>query len=177
MEDQPPLVGTGAHLSAEALRVWTSLLDTSRILDTELEADLVTHHGMTHREYEILVRLDGWGGSLRMSELAHQIEASAPLISQTVSRLEARGWVERRRAASDGRGVRAFLLDAGRDALASAAAPHAALVKALLTDRLGDDLTVIAQALGSVAEHLRAHRRGEPCDDVGCPLGEVDQPT
>ena len=170
MSDDEPLVGTGAHLDPVELRVWTSLLDASRILDTELEADLIAEHGMTHREYEILVRLDGWGGSLRMSELAAQVEASAPLISQTVSRLEGRGWVARRRDAGDGRGVRAVLLDDGRAALAEAAEPHAAIVRSLLIEHLGDDVPVVARALGAVADHLRAHRRGEPCGDARCPL-------
>lgn len=163
------LVGTGAHLSADALRAWTALLDTCRILDTELELDL-ERHGMTHREYEVLVRLDGWGGSLRMSELAAQIEASQPLVTQTVARLEGRGWVERARDPEDRRGVRAVLLADGRAALAAAAGPHAAIVQRLLTDRLGPDLTVVAHALGTVADHLRAHRHGESCEDPACPL-------
>lgn len=170
MDDDPAIVGTGAHLDAEELRAWTSLLDAARILDTELEHDLVEHHHMSHREYEILVRLDGWGGSLRMSELAHQVEASAPLISQTVARLEERGWVERRRDPDDLRGVRAVLCEPGRRALAEAAVPHAAIIRSLLIDRLGDDLEGVAAALGAVADHLRAHRRGEGCGDRACPL-------
>ena len=75
------IVGTGAHLSREQLRVWTSLNDAIRIVDSEIEADLLANHHMTHREYEVLVRVDGAGGRARMSALAMQIEASAPLIT------------------------------------------------------------------------------------------------
>ena len=128
---------------------------------------------MTHREYEVLVRLDGHGGSMRMTTLAAQIEASTPLVSQTVSRLEDRAWVGRRKSTEDRRGVEAFLTAEGSAALRAAAEPHADLVRALLTDVLGDDLDAVGQALTRVADHLRSHRRGEGCDDAGCPLSEV----
>ena len=164
------LDGTGRFLSSAELRAWTGLLDTARILDAELERDLVADHAMTHREYEVLVRLDGHGGSMRMTTLAAQIEASSPLVSQTVARLEDRGWVGRRRSADDGRGVEAFLTTDGSAALRSAAEPHAAVVQALLTDVLGDELDVVGEALTRVASHLRSHRRGEGCEDSACPL-------
>ena len=164
------LDGTGRFLSAAELRVWTSLLDTARILDAELERDLLADHAMTHREYEVLVRLDGHGGALRMTTLAAQIEASSPLVSQTVSRLEARSWVGRRRSSEDGRGVEAFLTAEGSAALRAAAEPHASLVRTLLTDALGRDLDQVGEALSRVADHLRSHRRDEGCGDPSCPL-------
>ena len=164
------LDGTGRFLSSAELRAWTGLLDTARILDAELERDLVADHAMTHREYEVLVRLDGHGGSMRMTALAAQIEASSPLVSQTVARLEARAWVERRRSEEDGRGVEAYLTVEGSAALRVAAEPHAAIVRALLTDALGADLDQVGEALTRVATHLREHRRGEHCGDAGCPL-------
>ncbi len=166
------LDGTGRFLSSVELRAWTGLLDTARILDAELERDLATNHAMTHREYEVLVRLDGHGGSMRMTTLAAQIEASTPLVSQTVARLEDRAWVGRRKSTEDRRGVEAFLTPEGSAALRAAAEPHAVLVRALLTDVLGDDLEAVGEALTRVADHLRGHRRGDSCDDAGCPLGE-----
>ena len=162
--------GTGAHLSPAELRAWTSFLDAGRIIETELAAQLVDEFGMTHREYEVLVRLDGIGGRERMSVLARQIEASAPLVTQTVTRLEERGWVTRETSEADRRGVEASLTSAGRLALARAAQPHAALVRELLLEPLGEDLAIVAGALGRVADHLRAHRAGTACDDPACPL-------
>ena len=32
----------------------------------------------------------------------------------------------------------------------------------------------VAEALGTVADHLRAHRRGETCDDADCPLAHSE---
>lgn len=164
------LNGTGRFLSSAELQAWTGLLDTARILDAEIERDLVADHCMTHREYEVMVRLDGHGGSLRMTTLASQIEASSPLVSQTVRRLEDRGWVGRRRSADDGRGVEAFMTPEGSAALRSASEPHAEIIRALLTDGLGEDLSVVGEALTRVANHLRRHRRGDACEDSSCPL-------
>lgn len=165
-------VGTGSHLTPTELRVWTSFLDTSRILETELEAQLTNEFGMTHREYEVLVRVDGHGGQLRMSELARQIEASPALVTQTVGRLVDRGWIERKPSPEDRRGVEAALTTSGKDALAAAAKPHADLVCELLISRMNPDhLDAIAASLGAVADHLRSHRAGGLCDQDDCPLG------
>lgn len=163
------VVGTGAHLTPTELRVWTSLLDASRILESELERSLVSR-GMTHREYEVLVRVDGADGRLRMSLLARQIEESAALVSQTVARLETRGWVTREAAEHDARGVDAVLTKVGRAALAAAAEPHAQLIRTLLLDPIADKLADTAEALGVVADHLRAHRTGSMCPDANCPM-------
>lgn len=166
------LHGTGRHLDPIELTLWTSLLDTSRILDTELERQLVAHHEMTHREYEVLVRVDGSGGRKRMATLAREIEASGPLVSQTVARLEQRGWVERVPSADDGRGVDAVLLPDGIAALANAARPHAELIRALLHDHVPADLlSTTARAMEAVATHLRSHRAGGPCPHASCPMG------
>lgn len=163
------VVGTGAHLNATELRLWTSLLDASRILESELERALVSR-GMTHREYEVLVRVDGAGGRQRMSVLARQIEESAALVSQTVARLETRGWVTREAAEGDARGVDAVLTKAGRSVLATAAEPHANLIRELLLDPMEDKLSDAADALGVVADHLRSHRAGVMCPDADCPM-------
>lgn len=162
--------GTGAHLTPTELRTWTSLLDAARILDSELEAELIADHQMTHREYEILVRVDGHGGHAAMSVLARQIEASGALVTQTVSRLEERGWILRQPSDTDRRIVHATLTDHGRIALRAAAAQHAATVKRLLLEPFGDDLRLTSIALGRVADHLRDHRANDACSDPTCVL-------
>lgn len=164
-------VGTGSHLNSTELRLWTSFLDTSRILETELERQLADEFGMTHREYEVLVRLDGAGGSMRMSVLARQIEASPALVTQTVDRLVERGWLERQPTPDDRRGVQAALTAAGSRELGAAAGPHAELVRRLLISPIdADALDAIAQSLGNVADHLRTHRAGATCTDPNCPV-------
>ena len=161
-------IGTGAHLTADELRVWTSLLDVIRIVDSEAEANLVANHDMSHREYEVLVRVDGAGGTARMSTLARQIEASAPLITQTVARLESRGWIERKPSTDDRRGVDAELTESGKAALKAAAKPHAELVRSILLAPMRDRLELIADVVEPIAQHLRAHRAGDSCEIVDC---------
>ena len=164
-------VGTGKHLGTTELRLWTSFLDASRILETELEAQLGAEFGMNHREYEVLVRVDGAGGRMRLAQLARQIEASPALISQTVTRLEERGWIQRQPSPDDRRGVEAVLTELGQTHLATAAGPHAQLVRRLLLDPIAaGDLARVAESLGNVADHLRAHRAGDACDDPHCPV-------
>lgn len=164
-------VGTGHHLTALQLRAWTGYLDAARMLDHVLGQHLVVNHDLSHREYEVLVRLDGNGGRMRMSQLAQQIVASPALVTQTISKLETRELVTREAVASgDGRGVEAVISALGRTTLRSAASDHAAIVVDLLLDRVGPDrLASFAGAVDDVAAHLRSHRRGEPCERPDCP--------
>lgn len=165
-------VGTGRHLSPTQLKAWTGFLDASRLLEEVLARHLAADNQITHREYEVLVRLDGHGGRLRMSQLAQQIVASPALVTQTIDRLEQRHLVERQAAASgDGRGVEAVILPRGREALAATSGEHAEIIRELLLDRVGQErLKGFADAVDDVAAHLRAHRRGESCERSDCPV-------
>lgn len=162
--------GTGRHLTPDELRLWTSFLDAGRIIETELARQLNHEFDMSHREYEILVRVGGAGGAMRLADLGRQIEASRALVSQTIDRLVERGWVVRRPNPDDARGVDAALTTAGFDALGAAAGPHAQLVQDLLLKPMGHDLATVAGRLGAVADHLRSHRRAQGCGDPACPL-------
>ncbi len=165
------LVGTGKHLTTTELRLWTSFLDASRIIESELDNQLTAGFDMTHRDYEVLVRVDGAGGQMRLRTLARQIEASPQLITQTIDRLVKRGWIKRQPSVEDRRGVEAALTDEGRAKLATAAGPHADLVRRLLIDPIDTaQLPLVAESLGATADHLRAHRAGEACDQSDCPL-------
>jgi DNA-binding MarR family transcriptional regulator len=165
------LVGTGRHLTPAELATWTRFLDAGRLLEEVLSRHLSHDHAMTHSDYEVLVRLDGNGGSMRMATLARQVVSSAQKLTHTANRLETRGWIARRPVAEDGRGLEAVLLPPGADALAAAAGEHAELVKRFLLDPLtAAEQEVVADAMGRLAAHLRLHRSGQPCsrcDPVG----------
>ena len=155
----PDLVGTGAHLTTAELRAWTRFLDASRLIEDVLAAHVSRDHDMNHGEYEVLVRLDGAKGRMRMAQLASQVVSTPSRLTYTVDRLEARGWVLRRALASDGRVVVAELTPEGRAALAEAAVVHAELIRrhvlshldAVETDRL-------AAAMGRVIASVRNER-------------------
>ncbi|MFW2383071.1 MAG: MarR family winged helix-turn-helix transcriptional regulator [Acidimicrobiales bacterium] len=159
-EADPVSDGTGKHLTELELRAWTGFLDASRMLEERLANQLSEHFDMSHRDYEVLVRLDGAGGRLRMSELAVQMVASQPLMSQTVNRLEKRGWVVREESTIDRRSIEAVISDAGRAALGRSSGPHAALVKSLLLDVVAESsLDEFSNSINRVAARLRDHRR------------------
>jgi DNA-binding MarR family transcriptional regulator len=163
--DPDDLVGTGRHLTKQELFTWTRFLDASRLIEEVLARHVADSHDMTHSDYEVLVRLDGFGGSLRMTELARQVVSSAQKLTHTANRLERRGWISRIPTETDRRGLLATITPEGRRALAAAATGHAVLIKRFLLDDLSpDEQVVIGQAMSRIATHLRVHRNGQPCE-------------
>ncbi len=171
--DPAELVGTGRHLSKQELFAWTRFLDAGRLLEEILAEHVAREHRMTHSDYEVLVRLDGAGGSLRMTELAAEVVSSAQKLTHIANRLERRGWIERIPAEDDGRGLIARLTPSGGSALADAAVGHAALIKRFLLDDLPpEDQIRLGEVMERIATHLRVHRRGGPCPRCDPPTGD-----
>lgn len=163
--DPRSLAGTGRHLSKTELRAWTRFLDAGRLLEEILARHVAHDHNMSHSDYEVLVRLDGAGGEMRMSTLAEQVVSSAQKLTHTANRLEDRGWIERVPVDDDGRGLTARLLPPGRDALRSASGEHAELIKQFLLDVLSaEEQRLIGDAMDRVASHMRVHRAKQPCE-------------
>ena len=162
--DPTELVGTGRHLTKQELFTWTRFLDAGRLLEEILAGHVTREHQMTHSDYEVLVRLDGAGGSMRMTMLAAQVVSSAQKLTHTANRLEQRGWIDRVPTESDGRGLSASLTPTGRSALADAAVGHAALIKQfLLDDMTPEEMARIGESMERLATHMRHHRSGQPC--------------
>ncbi len=127
---------------------------------------------MTHSDYEVLVRLDGAGGAMRMSGLANDVVSSAQKLTHTANRLEQRGWIARTPVDGDGRGLMATMTPEGRDVLAEAAKGHAELIKHFLFDPISnEERDVIADSMDRVSAHLRLHRNKQACPDCGTPAG------
>jgi DNA-binding MarR family transcriptional regulator len=165
VHDPEALAGTGHHLTPAELRTWTRFLDAGRLLEEILAQHLSQRHRMTHSDYEVLVRLDGNGGRMRMTMLAGQVVSSSQKLTHTANRLENRGWIVREPVAEDGRGLEAVLLPPGREALAAAAGEHADLIRQFLLDDLDEqERHVIADATDRLSAHMRVHRRGEHCE-------------
>lgn len=171
--DPTELVGTGRHLSKQELFTWTRFLDAGRLLEEILAGHVAQEHRMTHSDYEVLVRLDGAGGSLRMTELAAEVVSSAQKLTHIADRLQRRGWIERVPATGDGRGLVARLTPPGRSALAGAAVGHAALIKRFLLDDLApEDQIRLGETMERIATHMRVHRRRGPCPRCDPPAGD-----
>jgi DNA-binding MarR family transcriptional regulator len=103
----------------------------------ELDAELVAAHDLPLHSYEVLVHLDGAPGHrLRMSELARSVLVSASGVTRLVDRLEADGFVCRRRCDLDGRGYWAELTPTGAAKLTAARATHLSGVRRLFLAHL-----------------------------------------
>ena len=128
---------TTRWLSEDEQATWRAFGTVSRLIDAELDAQLIRDAGMGHTHYAILVTLsEANGGRMRMGDLAETLHFSPSRLSHAVARLERDGWVRRERCRTDGRGQEALLTDAGRNALGDAAPGHVDEVRRLLFDRL-----------------------------------------
>jgi DNA-binding MarR family transcriptional regulator len=153
------LSGTGRHLTGEELYTWTRFLDAGRLVEEMLSRHLADEHAMTHLDYEVLVRVDGAGGSMRLSTLAELCVSSKSRLTHAINRLEERGWIERGPVEGDGRGVAAELTAAGRTELAAAAIGHAELIRHHLLGVLNHaEVPVVGGAMDRVSQHLRDRR-------------------
>ncbi len=145
-----------AWLSDEEQRTWRSFLGATRMLFEQLDRELQRDAGMSHADYEILVRLsEAPGRSLRMGELAERTGSSRSRLSHAVSRLEERGWVRRQVCEEDGRGQLAVLTDDGFEALEAAAPIHVEGVRTHLFDQLTPEQVAHMRDIGeTLLRHL-----------------------
>jgi DNA-binding MarR family transcriptional regulator len=145
-------------LDAEEQRAWRSYVRAVRLLDEELRRGL-EQHGLSHPEYEILVRLSEHDGHvLRMSELASSVVSSRSRLTHTVARLERDGLVRRRSCTRDGRGVECVLTDEGMAVLESAAHTHVEQVRTHLLDAMTrEQFLALGASLAQVSARLDPH--------------------
>ncbi|MGG8406925.1 MarR family winged helix-turn-helix transcriptional regulator [Streptomyces sp. 12297] len=151
-------MGDTRWLDESEMRAWKAFLAAGALLNRRLDQQLREDSGLSHAQYEILVRLSAVpDGELRMTELADALINSKSGLTYQVGQLEKAGLVRRRSCPSDVRGVYAVLTEAGRELLERAAPGHVGTVRELLIDVLTpEQLTAIADGLGEVTRRLRA---------------------
>ncbi|MGL5857080.1 MAG: MarR family winged helix-turn-helix transcriptional regulator [Angustibacter sp.] len=147
-------------LDSQEQAAWRSYLRAAKLLDEELRRGL-ERHGLSHPEYEILVRLsEAPGRVLRMSELASSVVSSRSRLTHTVARLESAGHVVRRPCPADGRGVQCALTDAGFHALEEAAHTHVDGVRRYLLDAMSRaEFLALGASMAKVADAIDPERR------------------
>lgn len=144
-------------LDDREMAAWQGFLEASNRVGRRVEQQLKEDAGLSHPQYEILVRLgEAPGGEIRMTELARLLITSKSGLTYQVGQLEKRGLVLRRSCPTDVRGVFAVLTDDGRGLLERAAPGHVGAVREALLDPLEpDELDALARALGRVGGRLR----------------------
>ena len=116
---------------------------------------------MSHFEYIVMAALSmSPTHALRMSDLAEFSASSLSRLSNVVSRLEARGWVQRGPDPDDGRITQAILTQSGLDKVVDSAPGHVTEVRRLIFDPL---TAAQVRQLGEISR--RVTRAIDPDDD------------
>lgn len=149
-------MGDTKWLNDDEMAAWQAFLTAGALLDRRIEEQLKAEAGLSHLQYEVLVRLSAAaGGELRMSELADSVVTTKSGLTYQITQLEKAGLVRRRSCTADVRGVHAVLTEAGRARLEQAAPGHVEVVRNHLIDVLGQDrLTALREGLGEVVRRL-----------------------
>jgi DNA-binding MarR family transcriptional regulator len=109
---------------------WGGLLGTFGRMSTLIDADLRERFGLSHVEFEVLLRLaTSRAGRMRIQDLAARSILTRSGMSRAVDRLERSGYLTRERASEDRRGAYASLTGDGRRRFERVAAEHAAFVR------------------------------------------------
>jgi len=131
------------------LSAWVGLLRGHAALTRALNADLVTDHGLTLSDYEVLLRLSrAPERKMRRVDLAEQVLLTASGITRLLDGLQASGYVDKAACSSDARVTYAVLTAAGHEKLRSAAGVHVAGIHAMFAERYSDDeMATLAELL------------------------------
>ena len=144
-------------LTDEEQCAWRAFIEASSRLFDDLDRQLQKEAGLSHGDYEVLVRLsEAPGRRMRMSELAEQAVVSRSRLSHAVSRLEDRGYLQREACETDRRGTFAVLTDEGFARLEGLAPSHVDEVRRLVFDKL--DAGQVG-ALESISKAMLSARR------------------
>lgn len=148
---------TARWLDEREMAAWTAFVEASNLVERRVQQQLRDEAGLSHQQYEILVRLsDAPDGVVRMSELAERLVTSKSGLTYQIGQLEKAGLVRREACPGDERGVNAVLTEQGSRKLRDVAPGHVEIVRACLIDTLSseqrDELT---DALSAVTRNLR----------------------
>lgn len=150
-------MSTTRWLNDEEQRAWRAWLDLNAKLSARLNRELQASSGLSISDYQILVSLtddDVPDHTLRMYEIGERLQWEKSRVSKQVTRMAARGLVERRDCADDRRGAFVHLTEEGMAAIRSAAPSHVELVRSLFFEGLQDDVAVLARFTNTVLARL-----------------------
>jgi DNA-binding MarR family transcriptional regulator len=141
---------TRSRLDGTALEAWRSYLQSHASILRVLDADLVAEHGMTSRDYEVLLYLSqAEERKLPMSALAESTMLTRSGITRLIDGLVACGLIERVSCESDARISYAQLTDAGYEKLRHAGRTHITGIQRLFLEHFTDEeIDQLAELLG-----------------------------
>lgn len=137
-------------LEGAALDAWRSYLQSHATIVRVLDAELLAGHGLTTRDYEVLLYLSqAEGRHLPMSALAERTMLTRSGITRLVDGLVRSGWIERVACPNDARVSYAQLTDRGYEKLREAGCAHVASVRRLFLESFSpEEIEQLAALLG-----------------------------
>jgi DNA-binding MarR family transcriptional regulator len=131
-------------------RGWIRLLRAHAALTRELSTRLETAHGLSLRDFDVLVQLyEAPDREMRRIDLARTVLLSPSGVTRLLEGLERAGWVKKRYCASDHRVTYAVLTEAGVAKFEEARASHVADLQELFASRFSvEEHEQLAQLLG-----------------------------
>lgn len=131
-----------ALLDGAALDAWRSYLKSHATILRALDADLIAQHGMTTRDYEVLLYLSqAPERKLPMSALAENTMLTRSGITRLIDGLVASGLIERVSCRSDARVSYAQLTEAGYEKLRQAGFTHVASIREMFLEHFTPEET------------------------------------
>lgn len=146
-------------LEGAALEAWRSFLQSHASILRALDAELVAEHGLTTRDYEVLLYLaQAPDRKLAMSALSDRTMLTRSGITRLVDGLVGGGLIERIACPQDARVSYASLTDAGHKKLRRAGRTHVASIRRLFLSRYSPEEI---QQLGALLARLPGASAGE----------------
>jgi DNA-binding MarR family transcriptional regulator len=135
-----------SRLGGVALHVWRSYLQSHAAIVRELDAELIAKHGVTARDYEVMLYLaQADEQRLPMSALSERTMLTRSGITRLIDGLVAQGLVERVTCCNDARVSYARLTSDGYTKLKEAGCTHLAGIERLFLSHFSDaDLEQLA---------------------------------
>lgn len=136
-------------LQGSALEVWRSYLQSQRSILRELDGDLVAAHGLTARDYEVLLYLaQAPDSKLPMSALAESTMLTRSGVTRLIDGLVSAGLIERASCTRDARVSYASLTEAGLEKLRDAGRTHVAGIRRLFLEHFSEaEIAQLAELL------------------------------
>jgi DNA-binding MarR family transcriptional regulator len=150
-----------SSLEGTTLDAWRSYLQSHASIVRELDAELIAEHGLTTRDYEVLLYLaQAPDRRLPMSALAARTMLTRSGVTRLVDGLVADGLIERIACSADARVSYAELTGAGYRKLRDAGCAHVASVRRLFVERYSEEEI---EQLASLLSRLPGAGQGGAC--------------
>ncbi|MFE1595063.1 MarR family winged helix-turn-helix transcriptional regulator [Nocardia sp. NPDC058705] len=145
-------------MSSEEQQTWQAYIRLRQRLDAALAAGLAGS-GLSMADFELMVPLSAApNGCMRAKELAAEVCWDKARLSKQLSRMVARGLVDRAPAVDDARGIVVSLTERGSVVLRQAAPEHVELVRELFVDKM---TRREADAIRSLSDKVAAASEGQ----------------